>query len=175
MKLLWVLLISSTILFLHEIGHVIAAKLMKMPIRKFSFSMRPFPRFYVSVVDRNISLIKRIIYFLSGNFMTILLFAICVNFQTAQTDLILYIIAIQILVETNPFLSDYSSLLFYIKNRKAIDGIPVYIYNKRQEEQINLLMSNLKDSYFLSRIWCVHFVLWFFLIILILTLVAKPF
>lgn len=175
MKLLWVLLISGIILFLHEIGHVIAAKLMNMPIRKFSFSMRPFPRFYVSVVDRNISLIKRIIYFLSGNLMTLSLFAICVCFQTAQTNLILYIIAIQILVETNPFLSDYSSLLFYIKNRKAIDGIPVYIYNKQKEEQINLLMSNLKDSYFLSWIWSIHFVLWFFLIILILTLVAKPF
>lgn len=175
MKLFWILLISSTILFLHEIGHVIAAKLMNIPIRKFSFSMRPFPRFYVSVVDRNISLIKRVIYFLSGNFMTISLFAICVSFQTTHTDLILFIIAIQILVETNPFLSDYSSLLFYIKNKKAIDSIPVYIYNKQQEDQINLLMSNLKESYFLSRIWCIHFVLWFLLILLILTMVTKPF
>lgn len=177
MKLLWVILISFLILFLHEMGHLTAAKIMKLSVRKFSFSMLPFPRFFVSIIDHGITLRQRIIYFLSGNMVTIFLFVACycVTSFNIQMELLTYILAVQILVETNPFLSDYSSLLFYLKNRKQIDSIPTFVYNKVQEKEIESNLSNLRESYFLCSLWCIHFFIWTILIITLLSIVPRPF
>lgn len=162
--------VSMCILALHETGHYTAAKILNMQIDKCSFSWKPFPRFYVSVIDKDISLSKRITYYLSGNASTLTLFIIFMAFGCTKLNIVKYVLAIQLLVETNPFASDYSSLIFYLLNRRQIDRIPLYLYNKKEEQEVENAVKQMRENYFMSIPWLLHFVIWAAIIIGLLKL-----
>ena len=44
-----ILLFSIILLFLHELGHVISAKILGLKIKKISFLFNPYPHFFVAV------------------------------------------------------------------------------------------------------------------------------
>jgi len=163
-----IIIISAIIIFLHELGHYCMAKLLGLHIDKVSFSLCPFPRFYVSVLEIGITPFKRILYLLSGNITTLIVF-LCLNLLSInELNLALIVVALQIIAETNPFYSDYSSVMFWIANKNALKKIPPYIGNKEQEENIQKYIKNIRDSYFLSPLWLLHFVIWGILLVILL-------
>lgn len=168
MRFILVIIISTIVLFMHEGGHYCAAKLLGLQIDKISFSWRPFPRVYIAVLEKGITDLKRIVYLLSGNLMTICLFVFfnLVAFEGVQ--IILLVISIQIIFETNPFLSDYSSIVFWIANKRDLEKIPTYICNDEQEKEIQEYLKELQESYFLSPAWIFHFLVWAALLVVLL-------
>lgn len=172
MRFLLVIMISTIVLFIHEGGHYCAARIFGLQIEEISFSWRPFPRFYVAIQDKNITNFKRIVYLLSGNLMTISLFVSLhfINFNGIQ--LILLIVSTQIIFETNPFLSDYSSIAFWIANKNKLEKIPKTICNDKQEKEIQYYLEELQNTYFLSPIWLFHFLAWTILLVVLLRMYA---
>lgn len=166
-QILWVLLISTITLFNHELGHYASARAMHLTIKKVGFSMKPVPRAYVAVVDKGITLPKRFAYLASGNAMTIITLA-AVLLSGMDLYLLTRVLAFQLLVETNPFMSDYSTLFFYLKNQKLIDSIPVVIRSDVQKKKIDEMVSQMRENYFMSGTWFVHFLLWTILVITLL-------
>ena len=102
-----ILLFSIILLFLHELGHVISAKILGLKIKNISFLFKPYPHFFVAVSWPNNNK-ERMIYLFSGVFITLSLFAIsiCFNFFNLKALYIAFII--QIIIESNPFYSDYT-------------------------------------------------------------------
>jgi len=150
MQFVLVIIISTIVLIMHEGGHYCAAKLLGLQIDDVSFSWRPFPRVYIAVLEKGVTPLKRIVYLLSGDLMTICLF-ILLNFVSIEdVQLVLLVVSVQIIFETNPFLSDYSSIIFWIKNKRKLDKIPIYVCNENQEKKIQEYLKELQDSYFLS-------------------------
>lgn len=160
MKFICFVIISIIVLFFHEMGHYISAKLMNLTVEKISFSMRPLPRFYVSVIDKGIPFTKRMLYYMSGNLVTILLFIILNFIEFKGIRLVRLVVAIQIIIETNPFFSDYSTISFWLANKQKIDKLPQHIYNSTQEKDIASFLGHLRETYFLSPVWVIHFVIW---------------
>ena len=77
--------------------------------------------------------------------------SILLNFVSIEdVQLVLLVVSVQIIFETNPFLSDYSSIIFWIKNKRKLDKIPIYVCNENQEKKIQEYLKELQDSYFLS-------------------------
>lgn len=163
-----IIIISTIIVFLHEVGHYCMAKLLGLHIDKVSFSWNPFPRVYVSVLEIGITPFKRIFYLLSGNITTLLVFLGLNILNKNELNLVLIIVTLQIIAETNPFYSDYSSVMFWIANKNALKKIPSYIGNQEQEEKIKKYIKNVQDSYFLSPLWLLHFGIWGVLLVVLL-------
>lgn len=137
MQFVLVIIISTIVLFMHEGGHYCAAKLLGLQIDDISFSWRPFPRVYIAVLENGVTPLKHIVYLLSGNLMTICLF-ILLNFVSIEdVQLVLLVVSVQIIFETNPFLSDYSSIIFGITNKRKLDKTPIYVCNENQEKKSN--------------------------------------
>jgi len=166
-KIFCILVISVVVIFLHECGHYISAKVMNLPIKKIGFTMKPFPRAYVAVIDKGISLPKRIVYLVSGNVVTVFLLTV-IMLTGLDYYLLTRVLVFQILVETNPFMSDYSTLFFYIKNQKKIDSIPVIIRSDAQKTIVAKMVSDMKDNYFMSNVWMIHFCLWALILVTLL-------
>lgn len=145
---------------MHEAGHYCAARILGLQVEKVMFSFRPFPRVYISVLEKGVTHLKRIAYLLSGNAVTWVVFVLLNFIHFKGMPYFLVIAVIQILAETNPFLSDYSSLVFWAANRKALAKIPPYICHKEQEEEIQKYLREIQDGYFLSPAWLVHFTVW---------------
>lgn len=168
MKSFYLIIASLSILFMHEMGHYLAAKIIGLKVEKVSFSMRPLPRFYVSVIDQGISFTKRLLYYISGNMVTLLVFIILNFIDFNGVRLLRIVVAIQIIIETNPFYSDYSTVLFWISNKSRINRLSQPIYNAKQEKEINNYLEQIKEEYFLSPIWFIHFTIWTILLIFLL-------
>jgi hypothetical protein len=163
-QIIWILLISTLTLFLHEVGHYISAKILHLTIKKIGVTTKPFPRVYVAVIDYGISLTKRTIYLASGNVVTILSLSAFLFFGH-DSYLWVRVLVFQILIETNPFLSDYATLFFYLKNQKCIDSIPIVIRTNAQKKEVENMVKNMKENYFMSKVWLIHFGLWAILVV----------
>ena len=143
------------IVTMHETGHYIAAKIMRLPIENVGFKLKPFPSFYVSIVDINIPIKKKVIFLLGGNFMTVLLFIVTLLLNL-DWKIIYMAFAIQITNELNPFFSDYQALLFSMTNKKEIRQC--ILENPENSEKSVKDLYN--EKYFLSTVWLIHFILW---------------
>ena len=154
------------IVILHEMGHLISAKLMRLTVEKVGFSVKPVPRLYVSVIDNNIPLKKRLIYLLSGSMMTLILFTFFCTFVKYPQSLY-YAFAYQIIVETNPFYSDYVVALISGLSRKEIRR---FFYKKKHAPHIETkdVIQEATSNYMYSGIWYIHFILWAIIIVLLL-------
>jgi hypothetical protein len=152
-----ILLFSIILLFLHELGHVISAKILGLKIKNISFLFKPYPHFFVAVFWPNNNK-ERMIYLFSGVFITLSLFAIsiCFNFFNLKALYIAFII--QIIIESNPFYSDYTIAI--MSNDKKIKYGKNYGINYTQHF----------SKYQFSFNWYLHFIIWTLLIILLIKL-----
>lgn len=166
MPIIIALLSSLFILFFHELGHYICAKLLKLNIEQISWSFKPIPRVHVTVIDVNIGTFKRILYLISGNIITVTLFSIYLLLGFSS-NIVGYMFVVQIIFETNPFFSDYSSLVFFLSKKGQFRKIP-QTFMSQDENFIDKLITDLRESYFLSLYWYLHFVCWGILIIILL-------
>ena len=157
----WIILILLFTLLLHEFGHYLSAKIQGLIVDKFSFSLKPIPHLYVSIIDNKISLRKRILFLLSGNMIIILSFLIFL-LSGFECKYIYYAFAYQIILDTNPFFSDYViTIISYLYKKE--------IYHSFIENKMEVDINNLKKKYMFSPIWYIHFVLWGILIIFIVS------
>ncbi len=91
----------------HESGHIIAAKICRLTVRKAGLKWVPVPHLYV-VVDASVRHSSEIIFYFSGFLVTLVLFAILYATDLLRHDLIYYAIALQIILDSNPFFSDFT-------------------------------------------------------------------
>jgi membrane-associated protease RseP (regulator of RpoE activity) len=153
------------IVLLHEVGHVISAKIQGLIVEKFSFSLKPVPRFYVTIIENKITMRQRLLFLLGGNFMVLFLFAIFL-ITGINNKILYYVFVYQIVLDTNPFYSDYVIAIMSYVFRK--DYKKIYLHSKYgQKNQDELTENDLKELYMFSPVWYIHFVLWGMLIILL--------
>lgn len=159
----------SLILIVHEFGHYTSAKLLNLEVEKVGFAIKPFPRFYVSVIDSNITLRKRLIYLLSGNFTTLLIF-ICLLLFGVKDKNLYYAFAFQIIVETNPFYSDYIvATIYYLSIAKFKKQYMQKKQNMKTVETKQNIIIALQKEHLFSMIWYIHFLLWALIIVVLLS------
>lgn len=159
-----VILSMLAILSFHESGHYIAARLMHCNVEKVTFRWTPIPRIFVTIIDSGLSGIQKIIYWIAGNLMTLFLFAVYNIFGISFRP-VTSLFVLQIIIETNPFYSDYSNIAFYIKNRRKLRSMPAFIQDSQMELRVNQIINELKENYFLSDVWYIHFITWGILIV----------
>jgi hypothetical protein len=164
--MLWIIpLLLLFVVLLHESGHYIAAKLQGLIVDKFSFSLKPLPHFYVSIIDYKISMRERILFLLSGNFIILLIFVTFI-LSGINYKYLYYAFVYQIIVDTNPFYSDYVVAIISYSYRK-------WFRKQHIENDINttgdMTIDNLKDIYMFSPIWYLHCLIWGLLIILLVS------
>lgn len=136
---------------LHEFGHYITAKIMKQTVYGYGVRLFPYPSIYVSIKFPSENY-KKNIYLFSGFFFTICSFLIFFKFDFFNLDFLFWAYFIQLLIETNPFYSDFT--IAYITNKyKSYDGRSYIKFH---------------NLYMRSKFWYLHFVSWLAVIILLL-------
>jgi len=151
------LLFFFLFIIIHEIGHVIAAKMMGIPIQKIGASLSPYPHFYVSVSWPH-SKLKKYTYLFAGMALTWLIFALVqINAHWGIKSLLYGLIA-QIIIEMNPFHSDI--IIAIVTNRKA--------FRKSGYQDFKSIYKTELEAYHFSALWYLHFSLWMFIIVILL-------
>jgi hypothetical protein len=164
--MIWIVpILLLTIVLMHELGHYIAAKLLRLQIDKFRFVLKPLPHFYISIIDNKITTHQRTVFLLGGNIMILFLF-VCFLLTGFDNRYIYYILVYQILVDTNPFFSDYVIIITMFLFRKFF--IPNYADNPKNENE-GLSVNKLKELYMFSPVWYIHCFLWGALIVLLIS------
>lgn len=144
-------------MLLHELGHILAAKVVGLNVNKVGFQSKPYPHFYVAAQwPRNRR--ERYIYLLSGMAVTLIFFATCLFFDMFYWDSLYIAFAIQISLETNPFYSDITILL--VTNQSKLRYGKGYGFN----------YTRLFADFQFSNLWYIHFALWTFLILFLIKL-----
>lgn len=161
----WSILLFFPIVVLHEIGHIITAKLLKLSIEKIGFEFRPFPRFYVAIIAHKMTLTQRIIFLLSGNIVTVSLFIVFIVLNV-NCQVLYYLFAFQIIIETNPIYSDYVvAIISYLYRDEYRKYYTVTKYKGSDTEKMN--PDRFKENYMFSLIWYSHFIAWGILIVIL--------
>jgi hypothetical protein len=144
------------------------AKACGMRIKKIGFTCKPLPHVYVSVIENNLSLLKRILFMISGNFTTIFFFMIGLLYFDVPR-IIYFAFAFQIIIELNPFYSDYSLLLSYIKAHSKLKI--TFLQNKKYptKEEINIMYKKENQEHLYSKEWYWHLFIWAMIIIILLS------
>lgn len=148
----------GVLLLLHEMGHVISAKIMNIPIERVGFNLKPIPNFNVSIKWPREK--RKGFYFLfSGTLSTITIAFILLFCDFFNLESLFYAILIQLIIETNPIYSDFVIAFVYSKfNYKEKKIHKDYFYFLFQEHRYSLY-------------WYVHLVLWVILILFIIKIV----
>lgn len=148
-----VFLVISILLFLHEMSHALAAKILGLTIDGYGFKSKPYPHFYVSA-ERPRNEFQKYFYLLAGLFSTLVWATVCWFIGWTSYDFITWAFILQISAETNPFYSDFTIAIIDHKIHKQIKTIPT----KKDYDAI------IKKHQF-SIQWYIHFILWATLVI----------
>jgi len=139
-----------------------------MPIKKIGFTLKPLPHVYVSASDNGLSMYRTTLFMLSGNITTIILFLIStLNFSI--NEFIYYAFAFQLIIEMNPFYSDYSLLFSNIKVRSEIKNSFVKYRKYPTKEDLNTLYKQSFENHWCSKEWYIHLFVWMVIIIILLS------
>jgi len=164
--MIWLIpILLLIVVLMHEFGHFIVAKLQRLPVDKFGFSLKPLPHFYVSIIENNITMRQRILFLLGGNLMVLLLFT-CFLLSGFDHRYIYYILVYQILIDTNPFYSDYVVIIVSFLYRKLFRA-SYYTRSRKENQELNI--NEIKDRYMFSPVWYLHCILWGILAILLIS------
>lgn len=142
MGILFILGVMAVLVFLHELGHLAAAKLLNLKITSFGITMKPIPHPYVAI-NWSSNRRKVLIFFFAGMPVTVLLFAVMFSVHFYDLKLLYIAFCIQMILEANPFYSDFTLAAQFLSHRKP----------KATKE------------YLFSNIWYLHITIWVFLII----------
>jgi len=160
MIILEIILFFIILMFLHEAGHVLSAKILGLSVRKVGVSIKPYPHFYVSV-DWPHKIQQKYLYLFAGMFSTLTIFCIGLFFSFWSNNALLYALALQIVIETNPFHSDI--IIAILTNKKVFKETSFLSFKE-------VYQTELKKYYYTTN-WYIHFILWTILIILLLRFV----
>jgi len=144
-ELIFAFLIIVVLMTTHELGHVIAAKFLRLRIITIGFRKNPIPFPYVEV-ERTLDMRKTTIFYFAGIAVTIVLFAaFSLTNQFWGLKFLYYAFCTQLILETNPFYSDF--VIYYLIQKRTYDY----------------------KSYLYTPIWYIHFSLWGLLILILLS------
>lgn len=149
LQLLFISLTICLLIVIHELAHIIAAKLLGLTIQKVGIAYSPMPHAYVKV-DFPRKVKSRLIYLFAGAFATQILFFINYVNNFFDQKYLYYAFLIQIAIEFNPFYSDFT--IAYVSLQK--------VERKANFKQIH-------NNYLYSSHWYIHFGLWFCLLFLL--------
>jgi membrane-associated protease RseP (regulator of RpoE activity) len=142
-----IILIVAFLMLVHELGHFISAKLLGLKIYKIGVTMRPIPHIFIAIRWPNKKW-QELFYLFAGSFVTIVLFVVLYIFDFFNLSVLYTAFAIQLVVETNPFYSDY--VFATVNANKEANSININTYS---------FYEKLKN-YRYSFKWNIHFVLW---------------
>jgi len=151
------------LLVVHELGHVIAAKILGLNILKVGFTLKPVPHAYVKV-DWPKKKNKRTIFLMSGFAINLALLATGFLAEVSFKPFLLAL-CIQMVIETNPIYSD-----FVIINLASKASLEV----RRTKSSYSVVYQKLYKEYMHSSKWYLHFAVWILIIITLVNL-AKNF
>ncbi|RXQ96646.1 hypothetical protein EO244_03195 [Ancylomarina salipaludis] len=157
MIILHSLLFFLLFMLIHEGGHIIAAKMMAIPIQKVGASLKPYPHFYVSVTWPR-SIIQKYTYLFAGMAISWLIFSIVQINDYWGIKSLYYGLIIQLIVEMNPFHSDI--IIAIVTNRKGFKKAGLNNFESVYKKEL--------AAYHFSALWYLHFSLWMFVIVLLL-------
>lgn len=150
-----IIIFSLMIVFLHELGHYIVLKGLKIPIYHSGVAFRPIPHYYIRYKWPK-SITKHCLIMFSGSLTTIIGFVVFYMFFNHSIMKLVYVAYyIQFIFETNPFFSDFVFASVICKNK---------ITDFRLGEKDNF-RSQIK-TYMFSYTWYIHFILWVVLTVL---------
>ena len=144
-----ILLFSLIIIFLHELGHYLVIKILRIPIYGVGIASRPIPHFYIRYKwPKNIS--THCFVILSGSLTTLIgFFVLYVFIDHPIMNLVCIAYYIQFIGETNPFFSDYVFASVIYKNK-------ITEFRPGTEDVYRLQIK----KYMFSSAWYIHFTLW---------------
>ena len=144
------------LMILHETGHVIFAKTTCLSIHQVGFQLKPYPHFFVAV-EWPKSQIKSLFYLFSGTFVTIILFIIAYIYHWFGTQYLYYAFVIQLIIETNPFYSDFT-IAVITKNEFNSNKAVIFA---------DLYMERFLRYQYTFK-WYLHFLFWIIFIIILI-------
>ena len=146
MEWLFFFIALAVLMFLHELGHVLLGLLVGYKFESIGFSSGAiFP--HVAMMEPEESQWRERVFLLGGFLSTVTLFLL-VSFQFLNLPQAVFAaFFVQFMLETNPFFSDFSMLLFYRES---------YLPYK---SDINQLKEKIKDQWFTPK-WYIHLTLW---------------
>jgi len=162
MILLKISILVFVFTILHELGHVICSRLLKLKITGMGLEYTPFPHFYVSVKWPYI-LYQKVLYLLSGFFAYLIIVGVCLIFYSfgITNDIIKYALFFQLIIETNPIYSDFVILQLVKK-----------IYTKsKNSTNFKSIYKEAYTQHLFSKFWYLHFFLWTLLIFSLIKMV----
>ncbi len=142
-----IILIVVFLMLTHELGHLISAKLLGLKIHKVGFTLRPIPHFYVAIQWPSKKW-HELVFLFAGSFVTLVFFAALFVFHFFDSHILYTAVAIQLVMETNPFYSDYVFATLNAAEQGNTININTYSFYEK-----------LKD-YRYSFKWNIHFILW---------------
>lgn len=147
------------LVFFHEIGHAIAAKIVGLSISQYGFKLKPYPHFYISIVWPKTK-VQKYTYLFSGFTMSCILFLLSWSFSFWNCQYLIIAFIIHLTIETNPFFSDFTTAILDAYARKEKIGI----HNKDYKKHLS--------NYQFSSIWYIHFLIWTIFVITLIKI--KP-
>lgn len=143
------------LMILHELGHVITAKLLGLKVYAVGIQWKPYPHFFVAA-EWPKKQSKRLIYLFSGTFITLLLFISCYSVGWFGKQYIYYAFVAQLIIESNPFYSDFTiAVITHNKFDASITKSYATLYKERFL------------AYQFSYQWYLHFICWIILILIL--------
>lgn len=133
----FVIILIIILIILHEVAHYLSAKLMHLKIHRAGFKLVPLPHCFVEIEE--VKGWKLYAFLYAGFSMTLTLFLIALYYNFWSVKQVCWAFLIQIIIETNPFFSDFVISFLYKKN------MPHNLIYKK---------------YLFSTKWYVHFLLW---------------
>lgn len=143
------------LVMIHELGHVISAKLLGLPIQRIGFQFKPYPHFYVAVKWPK-NRMQKFVYLFSGTSFTLVLFVISICNHFYGLSILYWVFLVQLTIEINPFYSDFT--IAFVNNNKLNKRATSYAENYKIEFQ----------KYQYTAKWYFHFVVWTSIIVLLI-------
>lgn len=145
------------LLIIHELGHLIAAFLLKLQINSIGFRIKFLPGMYVSIYKPKSPYLS-VLFILSGTFTTLALAAICYYYHFWDNIMLEIATILIVISNTNPFYSDVSIILLsHIKSKKNNNAFELITSHDFYKESDN----------YKYGIWFIYFIFWLIISIMI--------
>lgn len=150
MLYLWTLLAWLLLLGLHELGHVLAAYALGLKVYGVRLGKGPVPHVFVETAYTG-NRRKRAIFYMAGPAMSCLLFA-GLLLTPLRDAFLIYAFVLTLIIESNPFFSDFTMLLIGNKMQHTSERNPERVWN----------------DFLFGKIWYLWFLAWSAYIFLLL-------
>ena len=145
-SLIFQILFLFFLILAHEYGHYLSAKILKVKILSYGYTVKPYPHFFVKVNYISDS-VKRFLFFIAGQSVTIIIFFFYLMFNYSNISFLYPVFILFMIIETNPIYSD---------------PIFIVIHNTIQKKNIAFSQEVFKSSlnnFIFSYKWYIYFIL----------------